>query len=143
VVRSGDAVDGRWGDACAVSADTFAATVERLDEGGQQLGRELLAGVLDREHHAVGRTRSALVPAGSWRGMSRRVRVILSDEFPVAVVRRAAPNASKSYISKKLAELRDQGVIQPEGTGKSVRWRPLRPSGSPQRPSPIGRRAFG
>lgn len=54
------------------------------------------------------------------------IRSSLSDEFTVADVRRAAPNASQSYISKKLAGLRDQGVIQPQGTGKSARWRRLK-----------------
>lgn len=54
------------------------------------------------------------------------IRSNISDEFTVAEVRRAAPNASQSYISKKLAGLRDEGVIQPLGTGKSARWRRLK-----------------
>lgn len=54
------------------------------------------------------------------------IRSNLSDEFTVADVRRAAPNASQSYISKKLASLRDEGIIQPLGTGKSARWRRLK-----------------
>ncbi len=54
------------------------------------------------------------------------IRSNISDEFAVGDVRHAVPNASQSYISKKLAGLRDQGVIQPLGTGKSARWRRIK-----------------
>ena len=53
----GDALDDRQAEADAgvVGADAFGAALERLDERGDQLRGELLAGVLDREHHTLGR----------------------------------------------------------------------------------------
>ena len=54
------------------------------------------------------------------------VRQSMANEFTVADVRRAAPAASQSYISKTLASMRDEGVIEPIGTGKNARWRRLR-----------------
>jgi hypothetical protein len=48
----GDALDDRQAepDACVVRAYSFGAAVKWLDKGGDQLWREHLAGVLDREH---------------------------------------------------------------------------------------------
>lgn len=54
------------------------------------------------------------------------IRASLSDEFTVADVRDAAPTASASYISKTLATLRDEGIIQPVGAGRGARWKRLR-----------------
>ena len=52
----GDALDDREAEADArlVGVDAFGAAQERLGEGGDQLGGELLAGVLDGEHRTVG-----------------------------------------------------------------------------------------
>lgn len=64
---------------------------------------------------------------GSKRQAIRQfVRQSIADEFTVADVRRAAPAASQSYISKTLANMRDEGLIKPVGAGKSARWRRLR-----------------
>jgi Fic family protein len=64
---------------------------------------------------------------GSKREAIRQfVRQSIADEFAVADVRRAAPAASQSYISKTLASMRDEGVIEPIGAGKNARWRRLR-----------------
>src|SRR5437764_481814 len=41
-------------DACVVGAYAFAAPLKRLGKRGSQLWGELLAGVLDGEHHARG-----------------------------------------------------------------------------------------
>jgi Fic family protein len=54
------------------------------------------------------------------------IRSSISDEFTVSDVRQAAPGASDSYISKTLAKLRDDGIIESLGTGRSARWRRLR-----------------
>jgi len=51
------------------------------------------------------------------------VRDRLSDEFTIADVREAALGASDSLIGKVLARLRDEGMIEPLGTGRSARWR--------------------
>jgi Fic family protein len=64
---------------------------------------------------------------GSKREAIRQfVRQSIAAEFTVADVRRAAPAASQSYISKTLASMRDEGVIEPIGVGKNARWRRLR-----------------
>jgi Fic family protein len=55
--------------------------------------------------------------------IERFVRDRLSDEFAIADVRQAALGASDSLIGKVLARLRDEGVIEPLGTGRSARWR--------------------
>jgi len=53
------------------------------------------------------------------------VRSHISNEFSVQDVRNAVPGVSDSYINQKLAELRDEGVIQP-GRGRNAKWRRLR-----------------
>lgn len=53
------------------------------------------------------------------------IRSSIADEFTVADIRQAAPGASDSYISKTLARLRDEGIIESLGTGRSARWRRL------------------
>ena len=55
--------------------------------------------------------------------IERFVRDRLSDEFTIADVREASLGASDSLIGKVLARLRDEGVIEPLGTGRSARWR--------------------
>jgi thiazole synthase ThiGH ThiG subunit len=67
----------------------------------------------------------------SGRGSKREaihqfIRQSISEQFTVADVRRAAPAASQSYISKTLAKMRDEGIIEPIGAGQSARWRRLR-----------------
>lgn len=56
VVRLGDALDDRHAEAdtCVVGAYPFGAAKERLAKRGHQLWGELLAGVLDSEHHTLG-----------------------------------------------------------------------------------------
>jgi Fic family protein len=51
------------------------------------------------------------------------IRSALPDEFTIAQVREAALGASDSLIGKVLARLRDEGVIEPLGTGRAARWR--------------------
>jgi Fic family protein len=55
--------------------------------------------------------------------IERFVRNRVSDEFTIAEVREAALGASDSLIGKVLSRLRDEGVIEPLGTGRSARWR--------------------
>jgi Fic family protein len=52
---------------------------------------------------------------------------LLIDEFTVAAARHAAPGVSDGYINKVLGELKKAGRIEPLGTGRSARWRRLRP----------------
>jgi hypothetical protein len=68
-----------------------------------------------------------VVGRGSKREAIRQfVRQSIADEFTVADVRRAAAAASQSYLSKTLAKMRDEGLIEPIGAGKSAHWRRIR-----------------
>ena len=69
---------------------------------------------------------SSTTPSG--RGAKREaiahfIRGCTVGEFTVADVRRAVPTASDSYIDKTLARLRDEGLIEPIGTGRGAHWR--------------------
>ena len=55
--------------------------------------------------------------------IERFIRERLSDEFTIGDVRDASLGASDSLIGKVLARLRDEGVIEPLGTGRSAKWR--------------------
>jgi predicted transcriptional regulator of viral defense system len=55
--------------------------------------------------------------------IERFIRERVSDEFTIADVREGAIGASDSLITKVLARLRDQGVIESLGTGRAARWR--------------------
>jgi Fic family protein len=57
--------------------------------------------------------------------IERFIRRRTADEFTIADVRDAGIGASDSLIGKVLARLRDEGVIQPLGTGRSAKWRRL------------------
>jgi Fic family protein len=54
------------------------------------------------------------------------IRSSVSEQFTVADIRKAAVGASDSHINKTLAKLRDEGVIESLGTGRSARWRRLK-----------------
>ena len=71
---------------------------------------------------------SPTTPSG--RGAKREaiaqfIRGHTVEELTVADVRRAVPTASDSYIDKTLARLRDEGLIEPVGTGRGAHWRRL------------------
>jgi Fic family protein len=55
--------------------------------------------------------------------IERFIRERVSDEFSIGDVRQGALGASDSLITKVLARLRDEGVIESLGTGRSARWR--------------------
>jgi Fic family protein len=70
---------------------------------------------------------TAVIGRGSKREAIRQfIDRSTSNEFTVADVRRAIPAASQSYISKTLARLRDESIIEPVGVGRNARWRRLR-----------------
>jgi Fic family protein len=62
--------------------------------------------------------------------IERFIRERVSEEFTIADVRQGAAGASDSLISKVLARLRDEGVIEPLGSGRSARWRRRAGAGS-------------
>jgi Fic family protein len=54
------------------------------------------------------------------------IRSSVSEEFTVAEIRQFAAGVSQSHMSKTLARLRDEGIIEPVGTGRKARWRRVR-----------------
>jgi Fic family protein len=54
------------------------------------------------------------------------VRSSVSDEFTIEDVRQAVPGASDSYLSKVLASMRGQGILESRPAGRGSRWRRLR-----------------
>jgi Fic family protein len=88
---------------------------------------EYLLGIIAAAYKEFESRVGVIAGRGSKREAIRQfVRQSIADEFTVADVRRAAPAASQSYISKTLAKMRDEGLIEPNGTGTSARWRRLR-----------------
>ncbi len=88
---------------------------------------EYLLGIVAAAYREYESRVTVVTGRGSKREAIRQfIRHSITDEFTVADVRRAAPASSQSYISKTLAAMRDEGLIEPVGTGKSARWRRLR-----------------
>ncbi len=88
---------------------------------------EYLLGIVAAAYQEFEARAGAVSGRGSKREAIRQfVRQSIADEFTVADVRRAAPAASQSYISKTLARMRDEGLIEPIGAGQGARWRRLR-----------------
>lgn len=54
------------------------------------------------------------------------VRSNISDEFTIEHVRQAVPGASDSYLSKVLARMRTDGILESRPAGRGSRWRRLR-----------------
>jgi DNA-binding transcriptional ArsR family regulator len=68
-----------------------------------------------------------LAGKGAKEGAVRQfIRSSVTDEFTVAEIRQFAAGVSQSHMSKTLAKLRDEGIIEPVGAGRGARWRRLR-----------------
>jgi Fic family protein len=81
-------------------------------------------GILTAAYKELQVSSSALSPRATKReAIAQFIRSSTAEELTVADVRRAVPAASDSYIDKTLARLRDEGLIEPIGTGRGARWR--------------------
>ena len=81
-------------------------------------------GILTAAYRELAGSAQAIGGRGSKREAIRRsIDLSLATEFTVADVRKAVPAASQSYISKTLARLRDEGLIEPVAMGRKARWR--------------------
>lgn len=60
------------------------------------------------------------------RAIEQFIRSSGCQDFTVAEIRQFAAGISQSHLSKTLARLRDEGIIQPRGAGRGARWRRLR-----------------
>ncbi len=81
-------------------------------------------GILTAAYRELSASAEAVSARGSKHEAIRRfIELSLTSEFTVADVRRAVPATSGSYISKTLARLRDEGLIEPLGAGRGARWR--------------------
>ena len=56
----------------------------------------------------------------------RFVRTNVSETFSISDIREVVPNVSDVYIGQILRQLRDEDVIELQGTGQGARWRRLR-----------------
>jgi Fic family protein len=83
-------------------------------------------GILTAAYRELETRAAVLVGRGSKRALiTTFIDSLLVDEFTVAEVRENAPGVSDAYISKVLGELKQAGVVQSLGTGRSARWRRL------------------
>jgi Fic family protein len=81
-------------------------------------------GILTAAYRELSGSVEAVSGRGSKREAIRRfIELSLANEFTVADVRAAVPAASGSYVSKTLARLRDEALIEPLGAGRGARWR--------------------
>jgi Fic family protein len=81
-------------------------------------------GILTAAYRELSGSVETIAGRGSKREAIRRfIDVSIANEFTVADIRGAVPTASQSYISKTLARLRDEGLIEPTGAGRGARWR--------------------
>jgi len=83
-------------------------------------------GVLVAAYSELERRSSLIAGRGSKKALvTSFIDSLLTNEFTVAGVRRAAPGVSDGYINKVLGELKKAGRIEPTGTGRSAKWRRL------------------
>jgi Fic family protein len=95
-------------------------------EGEHDVGPWLryFLGILNAAYRELEGQVATVTGRGSKReAIGQFIRRSTAEQFTVADVRRAVPAASQSYINKTLTRLRDEGVIEPVGVGRSARWR--------------------
>ena len=81
-------------------------------------------GIITAAYRELDASVTAIAGRGAKREAIRRfIELSLTNEFTVADIRKAVPAASSSYISKTLALLRDEGLIEPTAIGRNARWR--------------------
>jgi Fic family protein len=81
-------------------------------------------GILTAAYQELAGSVEVVSGRGSKREAIRRfIELSIANEFTVADIRTAVPTASQSYISKTLARLRDEGLIEPVAKGRNARWR--------------------
>lgn len=81
-------------------------------------------GILTAAYRELSGSVETISGRGSKREAIRRsIELSIANEFTVADIRKAVPAASQSYISKTLARLRDEGIIEPVAIGRNARWR--------------------
>lgn len=114
------------------SKETYYEALQRSTVGWHEGEHDLrpwtdyFLGIMIAAYEAF-ESRTALVGGrGAKRALIKAfVRSSLADEFSVSQIRDAAPGVSDAYISKVLAALKDDGVIEPVGRGRGARWRRL------------------
>jgi Fic family protein len=109
--------------------DALQAAGHGWHEGEHTIGPwlEYLLGILTAAYREF-EARVGLLAEGrgaKTAAIEQFIRTRVADEFTIADVRDAALGASDSLIGKVLSRLRDEGVIEPLGTGRSARWRRL------------------
>jgi Fic family protein len=115
------------------SKDTYYEALGRSTEGWHDGEHNLVPwtsyflGILTAAYHEFESRASVLVGRGSKKALiTNFIESLLADEFTISAVRENAPGVSDGYINKVLSELKQAGVIESLGTGRSARWRRLR-----------------
>lgn len=114
------------------SRDTYYESLQASTPGWEQGDHDIwpwlnyFAGILTGAYKEFERR----VPAVDQRGAKKElvlqfVRGTVRDTIKFDDVRQAAPGVSDAYIRKVLRELREQGVLRAEGTGRGARWHRL------------------
>lgn len=88
------------------------------------MGYEYFLGVINAAYREFEQRTHRLGGRGSKRALIERfIASSISNEFTIGDVRRASPAASDSYIKKVLGGLKAAGVIEPQGVGRSAKWK--------------------
>ncbi|HTW41976.1 MAG TPA: Fic family protein [Solirubrobacteraceae bacterium] len=84
-------------------------------------------GILNAAHKEFESRVGVLAGKGAKEEAVRQfIRSSVTDEFTIAEIRQFAAGVSQSHLSKTLAKLRDEGIVEPVGAGRGARWRRLR-----------------
>lgn len=115
------------------SKETYYEALEAAGHGWHEDAHDIkpwlsyFLGILNAAHKEFESRVGVLGGKGAKEEAVRQfIRSSVSDEFTVAEIRQFAAGVSQSHLSKTLARLRDQGVIEPVGAGRAARWRRLR-----------------
>jgi len=110
--------------------ETYYDALQAAGHGWHEDGHDItpwlryFLGILTAAYRELTDSVEAISGRGSKREAIRRfIELSIAREFTVADVRGAVPTASQSYISKTLARLRDEGLIEPVAKGRNARWR--------------------
>lgn len=105
--------------------DSLYASTQGWHDGEHDIWPWLsyFVGILTAAYRELKRRIGALGTRGAKRELILQfVRSTVKDAIKFDDVRQAAPGISDDYIRKVLRELRDEGVLRAEGTGRGAHW---------------------
>jgi Fic family protein len=108
--------------------DALRSSTKGWQEGTHDLApwTGYFLGILLAAYREFERRTGVLAGRGSKRKLIETfIASRIVEEFTIADVREAAPGVSHGYINRVLGDLKNQGRVEPLGTGRSARWRRL------------------